>query len=205
MGVQTGLLHIGTITELETALGMLLSARETLGRGFSTGENKERKARPKTGGSQVVLMFDGLCEPYNPGGIATYGFVVYQDGMKIYEEGGIVGAGILGDDVSNNVAEYTALIKGMEHIIESGYRGPLIVRGDSQLVIRQMLGEYAARARRLTGLHERAKQLVQHFERVAFEWVPREENADADRLCRAAYENLIRKMREAMGEKIKKV
>ncbi|MCX8181885.1 MAG: ribonuclease HI family protein [Candidatus Methanomethyliaceae archaeon] len=144
----------------------------------------------------MILMFDGLCEPYNPGGIATYGFVVYQDSVKLYEEGGVVGAGILGDDVSNNVAEYTALIKGMEHIIKMGYRGPLIVRGDSRLVIRQMRGEYAVRARRLIKLYERAKELVQSFESVVFEWVPREENADADRLCRYTYDKFVSKMRE---------
>ncbi|MBC7112696.1 MAG: ribonuclease HI family protein [Candidatus Methanomethyliales bacterium] len=160
------------------------------------------KTQPKIEGPRVILMFDGLCEPYNPGGIATYGFVVYQNGIKIYEEGGFVGAGILGDDVSNNVAEYTALVKGMEHIIDSGYRGHLIVKGDSQLVMRQMRGDYAVRARRLIRLHERAKQLVQYFESVAFEWVPREENVDADRLCRVAYEDFIRKIKK-ISEKSK--
>lgn len=149
----------------------------------------------------MILMFDGLCEPYNPGGIATYGFVVYQDGVKLHEEGGFVGAGILGDDVSNNVAEYTALIKGMEYIIKMGYNGPLTVRGDSQLVIRQMRGEYAVRARRLIKLHEKARELAQKFESVIFEWVPREENAEADKLCRIAYEDLIRKIKGKVAGK----
>jgi len=147
----------------------------------------------------MILMFDGLCEPRNPYGIATYGFVVYRDGKKVYEEGGLVGAWILGDDVSNNVAEYTALIKGMEHITNTGYKGPLIVMGDSQLVIRQMRGEYAVRARRLTKLYERAKELVKNFERVIFQWVPREENAEADRLCRVAYDTFVLKMRRSIG------
>ncbi|MCQ5374761.1 MAG: ribonuclease HI family protein [Candidatus Methanomethylicia archaeon] len=144
----------------------------------------------------LVLMFDGLCEAFNSDGIATYGFVICQKGKIIYKEGGLVGAKVLGDDVSNNVAEYTALVKGMEYIIKSGYKGHLIVKGDSQLVIRQMRGEYAVRARRLINLHERAKQLVQHFKSVAFEWVPREENVYADRLCRLAYEDFILKMRK---------
>lgn len=145
---------------------------------------------------RIILMFDGLCEPYNPGGIATYGFLVYRNGEKLYEEGGFVGAGIWGDDVSNNVAEYTALIKGMEYILRQGHRGPLVVRGDSQLVIRQMRGEYAVRARRLIKLHQRAKELANNFERITFEWVPREENAESDKLCRVAYEAFVRGIKE---------
>jgi len=144
----------------------------------------------------LVLMFDGLFEAFNSDGIATYGLIIYQNGNIMYKEGGLVGARSLGDDVSNNVAEYTALVKGMEYIIKSGYKGQLIVKGDSQLVIRQMRGEYAVRARRLINLHERAKQLVQNFKSVAFEWVPREENVYADRLCRVAYEEFVQKMRK---------
>ncbi|MGQ9759285.1 MAG: ribonuclease HI [Candidatus Methanomethylicaceae archaeon] len=139
----------------------------------------------------IILMFDGLCEPYNPGGIATYGFVVYQDGRKMHKEGGFVGAGMLGHDVSNNVAEYTALIRGMEYLLKIGYRGPLKVKGDSLLVIRQMRGEYAVRARRLVNLYAMAKDLTKNFEDVVFEWVPREENAEADRLCRNAYKEFM--------------
>lgn len=142
----------------------------------------------------MILMFDGLCEPYNPGGIAIYGFVIYQNGNRVHGEGGFVGAGVLGDDVSNNVAEYAGLIKGMEYVLKMGYRGTLRVRGDSQLVIRQMRGDYAVRARRLVNLHARAKELTKKFEEVVFEWIPREENAEADRLCRVAYEEFASKI-----------
>lgn len=141
----------------------------------------------------MILMFDGLCEPYNPGGIATYGFVVYEDGKKLHEEGGFVGAGMLGDDVSNNVAEYTALIRGMEYLVKIGYKGPLKVKGDSLLIIKQMRNEYAVRARRLVNLYAMANELTKNFEGVVFEWIPREDNIEADRLCRIAYEEFMSK------------
>ncbi|MGC8936700.1 MAG: ribonuclease HI [Candidatus Methanomethylicaceae archaeon] len=167
-----------------------------------SNENMCNKKQSKEEGGHMVLMFDGLCEPYNPGGVATYGFAIYRNWEKLYEERGFVGAGSLGDDVSNNVAEYTALVKGMEYLQKHGYRGPLEVKGDSQLVIKQMRGEYAVRAKRLIRLHQRAKELAKNFEGVVFEWVPREENAEADSLCRAAYKEFISKgMKRAKLEK----
>jgi len=141
----------------------------------------------------MILYFDGLCEPKNPGGVATYGYIVYEDGKKVHEEHGVVGAGMLGDDVSNNVAEYTAMIRGMAYLLHTGYRGQLTVRGDSQLTIRQMKGAYKVRARRLLPLHKKAVELKEEFEAVTFEWVPREENEEADQLSRRAFEEFLSK------------
>lgn len=141
----------------------------------------------------IVLYFDGLCEPKNPGGVATYGFVAYDNCKKIKEGYGIVGAGMLGDDVSNNVAEYAAMIRGMECMISSGQRGDLEIRGDSQLTIRQMQGKYAVRANRLFKLHERAEFLKKSFKSVKFTWVPREENEESDLLSRKAFEEFLSK------------
>jgi len=141
----------------------------------------------------MVLYFDGLCEPKNPGGVATYGYVVYDGGLKVRKECGMVGAGMFGDDVSNNVAEYTAMIRGMAYLLHTGYRGRLTVRGDSQLTIRQMLGKYKVRASRLVPLHKKAVELKEGFEEVTFEWVPREENEEADQLSRKAFDEFLSK------------
>lgn len=141
----------------------------------------------------MTLYFDGLCMPKNPGGVATYGYVVYSGNKKVGEGFGFVGAGMLGDDVSNNVAEYHALLRGLEYILSTGYRGDLTVRGDSQLVIRQLSGAYTVKAKRLVGLHRRVSELLQQFRSVALEWVPREENSEADALSRIAFEEFVKK------------
>ncbi len=141
----------------------------------------------------MVLYFDGLCEPKNPGGVATYGYVLYHNDLKFREEFGVVGAGMFGDDVSNNVAEYTAMIRGMACLLHTGYRGQLSVRGDSQLTIKQMRGEYKVRARRLISLHAKAVKLKGDFEAVTFEWIPREENEEADLLSRKAFDEFLSK------------
>jgi ribonuclease HI len=147
----------------------------------------------------VVVYFDGLCEPVNPGGIAAYGFVIYRGGERVHAGRGVVGAGYLGDDVTNNVAEYTALIKALEWLIENGFSGEeLVVRGDSQLVIRQLRGEYAVKSPRIAPLYARVRGLLRRFRSVELEWVPRELNAEADALSRAAYEEFLREHPEAL-------
>ena len=141
--------------------------------------------------NMVILYFDGLCEPKNPSGVATYGYVVYKGCNKIHEGYGLVGAGMFGDDVSNNVAEYTAMIRGLEYLISFGYNIDVIVRGDSQLTIKQMQGKYAVRAKRLIKLHEKANALRKTIQKIAFEWVPRENNEEADLLSRRAFEEFL--------------
>lgn len=140
----------------------------------------------------ITLYFDGLCMPKNPGGVATFGYAVYVNGKKLNEGHGLVGAGMLGDDVSNNVAEYHALIRGLEYILSTGYNGEVEIRGDSQLVIKQLCGNYAVRARRLVGLYTRAKDLLKLFSKTTLRWIPREENAEADRLSRMAFDDFLR-------------
>ncbi|MEN3034868.1 MAG: ribonuclease HI [Candidatus Methanosuratincola sp.] len=141
----------------------------------------------------ITLYFDGLCMPKNPGGVATFGYVIYSDGKKLNEGCGLVGAGMLGDDVSNNVAEYHALIRGLEHLLSIGYDGEVEIRGDSQLVVNQLSGKYAVRARRIVDLHRRAEDLLRRFSKATLKWIPREENGEADRLSRVAFEEFLRR------------
>ena len=142
------------------------------------------------------LYFDGLCEPKNPGGVATYGFVIKdEEGNVVCKGKGLVGAGMFGDDVTNNVAEYTALIKGLECFLEKGLKGPLVVRGDSQLVIRQLKGEYKVKSPRMKPLYEKVKELIKGLD-VTFEWVPREKNEEADSLSREAFREFLKEYGE---------
>lgn len=137
--------------------------------------------------AKVTVYYDGACEPRNPKGVATYGFVVYKDGVKVSEGKGLA-AEPWSNGASNNVAEYTAMIRAFEWLLEHGYAGvEVLVRGDSQLSIMQMQGWYEVRAWRIIPLYERTVELAKKFKKVRFEWVPREENEEADLLSELAF------------------
>ncbi|MEM3647495.1 MAG: ribonuclease HI [Thermofilum sp.] len=139
-----------------------------------------------TEAERVVVYYDGACEPRNPKGVATYGFVIYKDGVKIGEGKGLA-AEPWSEGASNNVAEYTAMIQAFRWLIEHGYEGAeVLVKGDSQLSIRQMRGEYEVRAPRIVPLYEEALRLAKSFRRVSFQWIPREQNEEADMMSELA-------------------
>jgi ribonuclease HI len=133
----------------------------------------------------VEVHFDGACQPPH-GGIATYGFTVEGAGLA-HEEGGLaVAPGT--PTATNNVAEYTAAIRGLEWLLARGYSGIVLLVGDSQLVLRQLTGEYEVRAEHLHAYRERLRQLIAAFSDVRLVWVPREENRRADELSKHALE-----------------
>lgn len=156
---------------------------------------KSRQSDFQLESHMITLFFDGLCMPKNPGGVATYGYVIYSDGKKLKEGWGFVGAGMFGDDVTNNVAEYFAIIKGLESALSMGHPDAILIKGDSRLVIEQLSGRYAVRSPRLNELHRRAKELLGMFKSVSLEWVPRGENSEADALSRRAFNEFVRKHR----------
>jgi ribonuclease HI len=142
----------------------------------------------------IVVYFDGLCEPKNPGGIATYGVVVKKEGKIIFEGSGLAYAKPWTDEASNNVAEYSALIHALEWLRKNEMQAsPIIVRGDSRLIINQMRGVFKVKARRIFALHERASKLLSEFKNLHLEWVDRSRNAEADRLSRFAYHKFNKK------------
>jgi ribonuclease HI len=141
----------------------------------------------------IFLNFDGLCEPRNPRGIATYGVAVKKGQKIIFEESGLARAIPWSDDASNNVAEYSALIRGLEWLIDNGYADrEIIVRGDSRIVINQVNGSYKVKAHRLAELYHHAKWLMGHFSRLRIEWIDRSKNSEADLLSRIAYHRFKR-------------
>lgn len=130
------------------------------------------------------LFFDGACEPVNPGGVGSYGFAAFKNGEEVYGEGGVVCAGERW--CTNNYAEYMGLIKGLEWALAAG-ESCLNVYGDSQLVVRQMLGVYQIKAEHLKPLYKHAVELSQRFTKFSIGWVPRERNARADYYSKKAY------------------
>lgn len=86
---------------------------------------------------------------------------------------------------TNNVAEYSGLIAGLEAATELG-AAIVDVRMDSKLVIEQMSGRWRIKHAPLQALAQRAGALVAGFTKVTFEWIPRERNKHADRLANEA-------------------
>ena len=86
---------------------------------------------------------------------------------------------------TNNVAEYSGLIAALRWAAAHGI-SKLHVRADSQLLVKQMRGEYRVKSPGLQPLHEQARALARQIGDVTFEHVRRERNPDADRLANEA-------------------
>jgi ribonuclease HI len=92
---------------------------------------------------------------------------------------------------TNNVAEYEALLIGLEALLKSGKK-QIHVHSDSQLLVRQLNGEYRVKDEKLKVLFERATHLLRQFERYRIIHVPREENKLADRLANKAIDDALK-------------
>jgi ribonuclease HI len=115
----------------------------------------------------------------NPGP-AAYGYVLEaDDGTILAQEGKTIGR------ATNNVAEYRALIAGLEKALELGLANVTVV-SDSELVVRQMRGEYRVKNEALRDLRDEAETLARRLGRVAYTNVRRAENELADRLVNEA-------------------
>lgn len=86
---------------------------------------------------------------------------------------------------TNNFAEYSALLAALEYAIAQGYRA-LKVISDSELMVRQMTGQYRVSSPDLKPLYEKAQTLVRRLDRFAIEHVLRTRNQHADRLANEA-------------------
>lgn len=85
---------------------------------------------------------------------------------------------------TNNVAEYTALKRGLEHYVQQDGRGPLLIKGDSKLVINQMAGNWKISNTVLRGLATQIGEFIDgHNLKVKYEWVSRDKNSVADNLA----------------------
>lgn len=93
----------------------------------------------------------------------------------------------LGDSLTNNWAEYQALIRALEEALKLGFDGEAVeVRMDSELIVKQMKGEYKVKHPDLKPLHMRVRELIERFGDVTFVHVRREANKEADRLVNEA-------------------
>lgn len=130
----------------------------------------------RTRPQQAELFIDGACSG-NPGP-ASVGIVV-QDGTRPHRVARYLGP------ATNNIAEYLALVYGLQEALRLGYRD-VTVKSDSELLVRQMHGVYKVRDSQLRLFYDLATHLARGFRSFQLEHIPREQNREADRLAARA-------------------
>ena len=123
---------------------------------------------------KAVVNVDGGARG-NPGPAAIAAVVQDAGGELLEERGERIG------EATNNVAEYRALLLGIERAAALGATELELV-GDSELVVRQVKGEYKVKDAALRRLHAEVKRALSGFESWSIRHVRREHNAEADRL-----------------------
>jgi ribonuclease HI len=136
----------------------------------------------------IEVWTDGLCEPINPGGTGCAVYIIKKNGKVVEKGSESLGAS---KDMTNNVAEYAALVRALQTVRKSGLdQEKILLRSDSKLLVSQMKGEWKVKGARIVLLHSKAAELTKGLD-IDFQWIPREENEEADRLCRLAYESVV--------------
>jgi ribonuclease HI len=132
----------------------------------------------------ILAYIDGGARG-NPGP-AGYGVRIEDmDGNLIEELHGAIGI------ATNNVAEYNGLLAALKWAVDHGHRD-VHIRADSELLVKQMRGEYKIKNSGLQPLAARARLLMMELGKVTFEHVRRELNKDADRLSNIAMDEAER-------------
>ena len=128
---------------------------------------------------RAYLYFDGACRG-NPGP-AAIGWVVVTDDGIVAEGGERIGS------ATNNRAEYEALIRVLEVALDYGF-DVVEVRGDSELIVKQVRGEWNVNDPELRARRVRVRELLEQFDDWSIAHVPRGVNERADELANEAFD-----------------
>jgi ribonuclease HI len=133
----------------------------------------------------LTLYFDGSCWP-NPGGTAAYGFTLYDGPTKLADGHGVIDTS---PAMSNNVAEFYSLYQGLSALSSDMFPVHITVKGDSQLVINVMNNRWHPKSDKLyypewRKVQNLVKELRWHGCQFTFQWIPREQNIEADDLSK---------------------
>jgi ribonuclease HI len=142
-------------------------------------------AEPAVGATaprRLVIHVDGGARG-NPGPAAIGVVVSDSEGARIEDVAETIGI------ATNNVAEYRALLKGLERARALGATA-LEVINDSELVAKQLRGTYKVKHPAMRPLYEQARSAIGSFEEFSIRSVPRAQNAEADTLVNAALDGL---------------
>jgi ribonuclease HI len=133
--------------------------------------------------SRVTVNVDGGARG-NPGPAAIGVVLRDEDGRVLEEVGETIG------EATNNVAEYKALLRGIELASDQGATALELI-GDSELVVRQVEGRYKVKNAGMKELHAEVKRALGDFDSWSIRHVRRAENADADRLVNQALDGVL--------------
>jgi len=151
----------------------------------------------------ITLHFDGLYRKVtakddlsSEAGLMCYGWLISRDGI-------IIGRGHGGyarnKDATSNVAEYLAMIEGLEALLDMGLEKEAIeVIGDARSIIEQMQGTACVSSPRVRPLYQRASRIARRFPNLRWTWAPRRYNHEADQLTRRA----LRQIRAGYGRQL---
>lgn len=144
----------------------------------------------------LMLQFDGLFRgaPHdlhlgNSAGIMCYGWVILRENAVLaYGHGGYARS----ENASSNVAEYLALIEGLDALLDMNVgQEPVLIRGDAKSVIEQMEGKACVSANSIRPFYRQASKLANRVRRIFWEWNPRRYNQSADALTRRALRQIF--------------
>jgi len=140
----------------------------------------------------IEVYFDGAIT-LNPGGIASYGFVLKPDVGHDVSKFGVV---MEGEGSTNNVAEYAGIIRAIDEIVELGWQdNEIMFFGDSNLIVNMVNRDWGWKKLKydphpdnplLRDLLEVTHQKLQAISLYELQWIPREENEEADYLSKRA-------------------
>lgn len=129
--------------------------------------------------SEIIIHSDGAARG-NPGPAGAGAVLTDPEGKVVGEV-----CRYLGDEMTNNQAEYRALLLALAEAKEKGATR-LRIYADSELMVRQLRGEYKVKDKSLKPLFEDARGLLRGFGTYEIEYIPREKNRRADRLANLA-------------------
>jgi ribonuclease HI len=174
--------------ELQESMDLSKAEREQRKRERAAAAAEERQvaeaavqaaARP----ARTRLFTDGAARG-NPGPAGAGAVIISPDGHVVAKVGKFLG------DETNNVAEYMGLIIGLRRAKAMGIK-ELDVLADSELVVKQLNGDYAVKAEHLKPLHDEARALLKAFSDIEIRYIPREENAQADAMSNRAIDERL--------------
>jgi ribonuclease HI len=173
--------------EIDEQMELSKAERERRKRERAQAEERERQAAAAAEEAERAkrtrLYTDGAARG-NPGPAGAGAVILNPDGHIVAKIGKFLG------DSTNNVAEYMGLILGLKRAKAMGIQ-ELEVYSDSELLVKQLAGEYQVKADHLRPLHDEAKALLQGFTFVQVRHIPREENAQADAMSNRAIDERL--------------
>jgi ribonuclease HI len=173
--------------ELDEAMELSKSEREKRKKQRLAEAERERAAAAAAveveRAKRTRLYTDGAARG-NPGPAGAGAVIISADGHIVAKIGKFLG------ESTNNVAEYMGLILGLKRAKAMGIK-ELEVLADSELMVKQLAGDYAVKADHLKPLHDEAKSLLRGFSWVEVRHIPREENAQADAMSNRAIDERL--------------